>query len=385
MGRPKLLMACANYWQSPLQVGSHHLARGFVAAGWDVAFVSDPISPFHLLQGLGPELRDRFTAYRRGGVSDLDGRLWSYVPATLLSPHNKPLLRSRWVHQHWASLSQPNVAEVVRARGFGKVDLLYFDSLSQNFWLDRVTRQRSVFRVADRNSGFRKFTPAMQRLEQELATSVDTVVYPASQLRRHVEELGARRSLYLPNGVDFAHFEPLRRKPRELEAYPTPIAIYVGSMDEWFDFTLMDAAVAQFPHVSFVLIGPDQLAQRRLRPAPNLHLLGRRPYSELPAYLQHAQVGLIPFDVAGHAELVHSVNPLKLHEYLAAGLPVVATEWDELVALGSPARLCRSREEFIAAVARAVSEPGDRKLYQDYARGDRWESRVNDLILHLGL
>ena len=385
MDRPKLLMACANYWQSPLQVGSHHLARGFVAAGWDVAFVSDPISPFHLLQGPGPELRDRFTAYLRGGIRDLDDRLWSYVPATLLSPHNKLLLRSRWVHRQWAALSMPNVAEVVRGRGFGKVDLLYFDSLSQNFWLDRVIRRRSVFRVADRNSGFRKFTPAMQQLEQELATSVDSVVYSARNLRGHVEELGAKQSLHLPNGVDFPHFQRPRPIPADLEAYPKPIAIYVGSMDVWFDFTLMDAMVAQLPHVSFVLIGPHHLAQRRLRPAPNLHLLGRRPYSELPAYLQHADVGLIPFDVAAHAELVHTVNPLKLHEYLAAGLPVVATEWDELVALGSPARLCRSRDEFIAAVDLAVSEPADRKLHQDYARGDGWESRVKDLIRYLGL
>jgi glycosyltransferase involved in cell wall biosynthesis len=384
MGRPKLLMACANYWQSPLQVGSHHLARGFVASGWDVAFISDPISPFHLLQGLRPELRDRFTSHWRGGTTELAGRLWSYVPATLLSPHNKLLLRSEWVHRNWASLSRPNVAEVVRARGFGEVDLLYFDSLNQNFWLDRVVRRRSVFRVADRHSGFRKVTPAMQRLERELATSVDAVVYAAGTLRRYVEDLGARESFHLPNGVDFAHFERLRPKPADLEPCSGPIAIYIGAMDEWFDFALMDAAVERLPQISFVLIGPEHLARSRLRPAPNLHLLGRRPYAQLPAYLQHARVGLIPFDVAGHPELIHNVNPLKLYEYLAAGLPVVAAEWEELAALKSPAHLCRSRDEFVAAIARAVSEPGDRKRYQEYARGAGWENRVKDLIRHLG-
>jgi glycosyltransferase involved in cell wall biosynthesis len=385
MSRPKLLMACANYWHSPFQVGSHHLARGFVGAGWDVAFVSDPISPFHLLQGLTPELKERFASYRRGGVTDLQGRLWAYVPATLLSAHNKPLLRTEWVHRHWASLSLPNVVDVVRARGFADVDLLYFDTTSQNFWLERVTHRRSVFRLADRNVGFSKFTPAMHRLEQELARSVNAVVYAAESLRPHVGELGARKSFHLPNGVDFAHFarHPIS-KPADLTLLPQPIAIYVGAMHDWFDYALIDAAVARLPQVSFVLIGPEHLARTRLRPAPNLHLLGRRPYAELPAYLQHADVGLIPFDVAGHAELVHSVNPLKLHEYLAAGLPVVATEWEELVALGSPARLSRTPEEFIQGIESAVTGPVDRKALQDYARKSEWRNRVTDLTRYLG-
>ena len=91
--RPKrLLMASANYWRSPFQVGSHHLARGFVRAGWEVAFVSDPISPWHLFGGQLKDLRERYELYRGNGVTDCDGHLWAYVPGALLTPHNKPCL-----------------------------------------------------------------------------------------------------------------------------------------------------------------------------------------------------------------------------------------------------------------------------------------------------
>lgn len=384
--RPKLLMACANYWGSPFQVGSHHLAQGFVKAGWEVAFVSDPISPFHLAEGISPELKERFRAYLQGGVSDLEGRLWAYMPATFLSPHNKPILRSEWVHRHWWSLSRPNVVRVVKAHGFGEVDLLYFDSVNQNFWLSQIVYKRSVFRLADSNAGFRKFTPAMKALEKELATSVDAVAYAAKNLRSHVEQLNPKRSLHIPNGVDFAHFaRPSPGVPPDLAGIPRPIAVYVGAMEAWFDFRLIEATAAALPEVSFVLIGPDHLARRRLAAAPNLHLLGRRPYGELPRYLHHADVGLIPFDVNGHAELVHSVNPLKLYEYLAAGLPVVATEWAELASLGSPAELVGTEENFIEAIRRVVTQPVNRDRLRSYAAQAEWSERVTDLWRHLEL
>ena len=126
------------------------------------------------------------------------------------------------------------------------------------------------------------------------------------------------------------------------------------------------------------------MAKQRLRARPNLHLLGRRPYGELPCYLQHADVGLIPFDVANHMELVNSIHPLKLYEYLACGLPVVAVEWEELTYLKSPAQLCRGTEDFVRAIERAISNPPEKSALQSYAAAHDWGARVKDILSHLG-
>ncbi|MGE3807237.1 MAG: glycosyl transferase, partial [Gemmataceae bacterium] len=75
MVRKRILMACSNYWNSPFQVGSHHLARGFARAGWQVAFLSDPQSPWHLCGGLSRDLWRRLGSYARGGDVLLDGNL----------------------------------------------------------------------------------------------------------------------------------------------------------------------------------------------------------------------------------------------------------------------------------------------------------------------
>jgi Glycosyltransferase len=386
MSRSKVLFASPNYWLSPFQVGSHHIARGFVAAGWDVAFVSDPISPLHLAGRRSRELRDRAAIYRSGGLADLDGHLWAYVPGALAIPHQAPILRSSWLHRNWSSLSFPNVVRKVRGRGFGDVDLLYFDSSIQNFWLGAIKHRKSVLRIADRNVGFDHHTDAMEVHQRELARACDLVVYSARTLETDVIAMGARRRLHLPNGVDFRHFAASDRSiPLDLAAIPRPIAAYVGAIDEWFDFATVNRLVAALPNVSFVIIGPERLARQRLTPRQNLYLLGRRPHQDIPRYLHNADVGLIPFDAVGHGELIRGINPLKLYEYLACGLPVVATYWEELAGLGSPAILCRNPEEFIQGVKRAMSRSGDRATAVGFAKKADWQQRVEALIDHLAL
>src|SRR5438132_8766345 len=377
----RALMACPNYWGSPLMVGSHHIANGLVDAGWRVAYVSDPISPLHWLAGSTPELRERFTIYRAGGISLRDARLWAYVPGAPLTPHNQPGLRNEWLHREWWRLSWPNVVRTASLHGFDEVDLLYLDSIVQEFWLKAIRPRRSVYRVADKSTGFRKSTPATARLERELARSVDVVVYTARHLLPHVNSLRPKQSLYLPNGVDFDHFARGDRSlPPDLADVPRPIAIYVGSLDVWFDYALMNFAARHLPDVSFVLIGPDNIARKRLARLSNIFLLGSRSYESLPRYLHNADVGLIPFDVSAHPELIHSVNPLKLYEYMACGLPVVAVEWAELLDLASPALLCRSHGAFVEAIQAAIGQATSPEINQRFAASADWKSRITSLL-----
>jgi len=374
-------MACANYWTTPFQVGSHHLARGFVDAGWRVGFVSDPISPLHFLGPARKELAGKFQLYRSRGMWDLDNKLWAYVPGALATPRNEPLLRSQALERGWAHLTWPSVGKVVRNHGFGTVELLYCDSPKHLSWLSCIARARTVFRVADNTSGFGRTTPAARAAERDLAAAADLVVYSAETLKDYVESLKPRRMAHLPNGVNFSHFAaPGVPVPSEYVALPRPIAVYAGYMDAWFDYALLNRVVAALPGISFVLIGGTPHAHARFAPAANLHLFGPRPFARLPEYLRAADVGLIPFDVQNHPTLVHSIHPLKLYEYLAAGLPVVATRWRELERLQSPARLCDSAAEFSAAIELSVAEPPRRAEYERYAQQADWKYRVRSLL-----
>jgi glycosyltransferase involved in cell wall biosynthesis len=379
-------MATSNYWDSPFQVGSHQLARGFVRAGWDVGFISDPLSPWHLVGANLADVRRRYGVYSAGGRTDCGGRLWTYVPGAFLTPNNKPLLSAEWVARGWSRFTWPPLAHVLRRNGFGTVDLLYCDSVVHLGWMQQCDHRKSMYRVNDNLAGFAKSTPAVLALERDVARWANLIVYTARSLEGHVKDMAPKRMAYLPNGVNYTHFsDGVHAVPAEYRDIPRPIALYVGAMDIWFDYRLMDEVASRLPAVSFVFIGPHELARQRLRQRPNVHLLGRRSYEDLPPYMRHADVGLIPFDVANHEKLVRSIHPLKLYEYLASGLPVVAVEWEELTYLDSPALLCNGSDGFVLAVERAIAEPPDKTALQRYAALHDWQQRVEAICSSLDL
>ena len=366
----KILVAASNSWNSIFQVGTHHLAREFLKMGYEVAFISDPISPFHIKS---PTLYERLAPYRSGGIREQN--LWTYVPFTLFPPHNKPILRSEWIHRHWHQWTIPSVVKKVHQNGFGKVDILYLDTPLQSFWLNSIQAKKTVYRMADKNSGFKKSTPTQLQMEQELIQQVDCVVYTAKPLADSIP----RKAHYLPNGVPFAHFAKPGHLPSEYKNIPKPIAVYVGAIEYWFDFGLVEQLAKNMPDVSFVCIGP---AKEQTSTLKNVHFLGPRPYSEVPNYLQFANVGLIPFDVKHYPDLIHNVNPLKLYEYMASGLPVVSTRWKEIENIASPAHLCNTLEDFESGIRKALKSNGFTE--QNFAKSFDWSTRAAQLLNILG-
>lgn len=377
---PRVLMATLFDWTAPLHLGSHNLAAAFVRRGWDVAFVSTAVSPVQVLRDRDEFKRKAKTA-RDGGRRHLDRRLWAYTPFALLTPHNVPLLRSRWLHRNWQRLTVPNAEGRVRDHGFGQVDLLYVDTPLQSFWLDAVGHAASVARITDRNTGYVGSASTLHEMERDLVRSVDLVVHSASDLGGDLQAHGARRTLHLPNGVDYRHFaEADPAPPPEYANLPHPIAVYVGSLDEWFDTDGMRAAAGALPDVSFVIIGPAAGSADLGAGLFNVHMLGPRPFGEVPAYLRHADLGLLPRNTRTRAELVHSMHPLKLYEYMAAGLPVVATRTREVESMATPAVLYDDDRSFIEAIRHVLVDPPDPKHGDRLARAADWDERLGTLL-----
>ncbi len=376
----KILMGCSNFWDSPLQVGSHHLARGFANAGWKVAFVSDPISPFHLLGKNQALFNQRKTSYVKGGSWNAQQTIWSYVPGTLIPPHNKFICRSEWVHRNWLKYAQPNPLDKLSENGFDQVDVLYVDSPIHAVWLEEIVWGKSIYRIPDNLAGFQKSTVASQKIESDLAKRVDLVVYASKALEVPIRVLKPKHMRLLPNGVDLQHFvKTSYAVPVCYKSIPHPIAVYIGAMEEWFDFDLLHSIAKALPFVSMVIIGPGKIPKGRFEKFSNVFFLGSRPYHEIPAYLYHSNVGLIPFNVCDNPQLIPYVNPLKLYEYMACNLPVVSTKWKELEDLQSPAVLCSTPEQFIEGLQFALSKNWGSELEQFVQKYD-WKNQVEELL-----
>lgn len=186
--------------------------------------------------------------------------------------------------------------------------------------------------------------------------------------------------------MDFSAFaDGPRELPREYVGLPRPIAVFVGSLDRRIDHELLDQVALAMPDVSFVLIGPDIHVGDRLPARRNIHRLGVRAHRALPRYLHNADVGLIPYDVERHPELIGGIHPLKLYEYFACGLPVVASRWSELERIGSPAVLCDGPGQFVSGISRALDGDVDIDAGIELAKRADWGGRVRDLLAMLGM
>jgi Glucuronosyltransferase GumK, N-terminal domain/Glycosyl transferases group 1 len=381
----KALFVAANYWNSPYRVGSHELANLFVENGWEVGFLSDPVSPFHLLKFDDKLISPRFKIHNAGGERYYDNKLWVYVPFTLLPPQNFPILKSKFTVKNWHHYSFPNVYKKIKENGFDNVDLLYFDNPTQAVWVDIVKHKKSVFRIADNYSGYQKYAGYTKYMEDYLSKKVDLILYTAQALKGCVENLSEKNSMYFPNGVNFKNFsEGSREEPKDLASASHPRIIYAGEMEIRFDFELVKYAADKLPNFSFVLIGNENRAENEFRNFSNVYVFGFKRSSELSKYFYNSDVGIIPFDVEKAGSLINYVNPIKIHQYFACGLPVVSVRWNELESMHTPAMLYNNKEEFIELLKKAVNESFDKEELINEAKKNDWKIRYQQLIDKLG-
>ncbi|NLT07152.1 MAG: glycosyltransferase family 1 protein [Solirubrobacterales bacterium] len=221
--------------------------------------------------------------------------------------------------------------------------------------------------------------------ESRFAATADLVLASAPGLAERLRGVAAN-VLYAPNVADTARFAAaLEPGPVDvaLQALPRPRAVFTGAVvSSKLDMELIAAVARRRPAVSFALVGPvgpgDPLTDVSLLEAePNVHLLGGRDYAELPAVLRGADVGLIPY---ARNELTASIFPMKVYEYLAAGLPVVATELPSIAGVAEVAT-ASDPEAFAVAVDRALADGGAeaRARRSRAAAGHSWDARLAEI------
>jgi len=363
-------------FESAFHVGSHHYARCFLDDGWEILWISHPLSPLHFLMRDKKDFDVRLTAWLRG--PQRYGNLTYVSPFTLLPSGNVPLLRSRPVVRNTLKVTVPVVRGLVRRLGFEEPDLAWLTNPIFYPLLDRVKPKRVAMRIADDTSAFKNVPPAIRELEEMAMERADALFVVSRNL---YEELSRRfpKAVFLPNGVDYELFSTPAPEPEDMAALPHPRVIYVGATEYWFDAELVASCARTLPEASFVIVGPVTRVIEPLSALDNVFLLGPRPYREIPAYLQHADVGIIPFR---RDRMVDSIHPIKLYEYLAAGLPVVATRWREIEAMQAPVALAE-REEFCEALSTSLQKlralEAERDARMAFARGNSWRMRYEAL------
>jgi teichuronic acid biosynthesis glycosyltransferase TuaH len=187
---------------------------------------------------------------------------------------------------------------------------------------------------------------------QMLASASEVVVCsPALAATR-----GRDRAVHLiPNGVDPDQLRRPHARPLDLPV--GAVVLYQGTLNDGrLDIDLcVDIGRGIAGQAALVFVGPNSLSpasEDRIRRAGGI-FLGSRPSTTIPAYMQHADVLIVPHEVNPFTE---SLDPIKAREAMTIGRPTVSTPVAGFRDLGPPVRIA-SQPQFVAELLDVLSKP----------------------------
>jgi glycosyltransferase involved in cell wall biosynthesis len=243
-----------------------------------------------------------------------------------------------------------------------------------------------VYHCVDEYGAFSDAAGAIRDRERELLAKADMVLVCSSPLLRSKQELNPRTYL-ITHGVDYEHFrratEVTTPVALELQNLPRPILGFHGLIADWVDLPMLAELARLRPGWSIVLVGRPDTDLGPILKLPNVHVLGHRPYARLPEYLRGFDVALLPFVVN---ELTLNANPLKLREYLAAGLPVVAAPLPEASRFQGLVAFAGSADEYLREIKALLEQgmAGPSGARSERVAGETWDCKVEQIERALG-
>jgi glycosyltransferase involved in cell wall biosynthesis len=301
----------------------------------------------------------------------------------VLSPVAVPLYGVRWAEAINARLVGTVVRAAMARLGFTRP--ITYTFVPASAWVvGRLGEERVVYHCVDDFGAFAGAPPAIARYEEQLCRRADVVI-ACSQPLFESRRCWNPRTVLVRHGVEHGHFaralDPALAIPHDLARIPRPRIGFHGLIAEWVDLALVRALADALPKAHVVLVGQTTRPTPELEGARNVHVLGRRPYAELPAYCKGMDVALLPF---APGPLTVAANPLKLREYLAAGLPVVATDIPEARWLAPHVQVAANASDFVDSVRRALERPGpDAARSRDFV-GESWDAKAAEIARILG-
>jgi glycosyltransferase involved in cell wall biosynthesis len=366
------------------------------ASGYDMP----PTSKHHVMHLLAERnvvLWVNYHASRTPTASSSDlasaARKLAQVLAGLNSPRNNlhvltplvvPLPASSWARKLNRALLVLQIRRALAKVRRGPVQIWSFTP-DISYLLGRFGEEKVLYYCVDDHAAFTGYNrQQVLRDEEDLCRRADLVVTSSLALQEAKQPWNPN-TILVPHGVDYEHFSRALSNnlptPPDIADIPHPRLGFFGLIRDWVDLDLLAEVARRRPDWHIVMLGDAAVDLTPYRTLPNIHFLGRKPYEDLPAYCKQFDVGLIPFKLN---ELIRAVNPIKLREYLAAGLPVVSTPLPEAKAYDPLVKIADTPDEFAAAIAGALAAgPDGRTCRSALMSAEAWPEKVARVSVRL--
>lgn len=246
-----------------------------------------------------------------------------------------------------------------------------------------------IYHVVDEYSAYTDHTPeSRRRLEEQekrLLAHADLVIVVSQKLYETKSPINPR-TFVVPNGVNFEAFTHALADPQlpaSLRAIRPPRLGYSGLIGDRLNLTMLLEVAKGHPEWSFVFLGEARVSQqaeiwRQLQALPNVFYLGSVAATEVPHYLKGFQVGLMPYVQSRETD---NISPLKLYDYLAAGLPVASVDIPAAREFRSYIHIADTPTHFGHTLQSALLDTDHRcrEIRRNVAAQHTWENRAGQI------
>ncbi|MFC1775875.1 hypothetical protein ACFL3I_00865 [Pseudomonadota bacterium] len=324
-------------------------AKHFQKDGFYTSYLETPMDIGHIIKWKG-----YFDVWKNAPRWQ-DG-VWVINPFSLVPLRDKFPFRSYGAASASYKLCFPSVRRLLRKGGMKDPDVIWASKPGSSVLKKMFPNAKLVMQVVDYYPAFRgDYIKAIEKMDYQLADHIFLIGYALVPYLTEELNIPKEKITVLGQGVSTDLYATLAELPTEYETIKGPRAVWVGVLDKC-DPGLFKEAARKLGEVggSMVLIGPEaEWAHELSRQTDNVHLIGPKASEDVPAYLQHADIGLMLYD-RKRASVYKGQNPLKLYEYAAAGLSILSTPHEEFKQLNPPVLQISAENEIGGAIGYAL-------------------------------
>lgn len=386
--KPAIIALGPHPWEEDMWMNRQHLLSRLGARGWPVVYSSGALDLWN----------------RRGEAWAAAG--WSaryaprdnvilYYPGRGLPRYRKCNPYDKWVLRRFVRSMRATTGAVGTAGAI-------IASFHPSFWPYVAAVPECVvwFHAFDDFPRTPGWTPDDAAMLTNLTQRADLVTCSSELIRESICNRFYQRCFTVENGADVAAFAPTQYglvEPADLAEIPRPRVLYSGMLNRKVGFGTVACVAASRPRLHWVLVGENREAEiladatlsphyRACRSLPNVHFLGGKRREQIPDYVHFCDVLAMCYRMDGEGWW-KSIFPLKLHEYMASGKPVVSSRLHALVKFEPLLPLCANDEEWIRAIDRALAGTFSSResvaIRRRVAEANSWDRKVDELEGHL--
>lgn len=316
---------------SVYKVGSYHLSNEAIKIS-EVLYINPPLTPLHYLKALiNREYRQTvFKAkIKHPRIIKEKNGIINYTPFKILSFRKffgleRTLFAEKseisWVHKR-----------TLRRLGFDKVDIVIQDNLNLTFFRNIIKSNSWIYRPTDDILSMPNQSKKYLKIEDLVVRFSDKIIVTSTKLKEIIKLRYGIKSNILHNGINLEELKAMSTDiPKELtsiyENKDKIIVVYIGSLDERFDFELIKYCARKLPDHLFIIGGSNT---SHFGEISNVIEIGEVAYEQVAIYYNNADYGILPFDI--HHPGNKTRSPMKLYEMAAFNLNVISTPFDEII------------------------------------------------------